>query len=541
MARTPEHWDVEDNKFWDSTGKSIAYRNLWISIPNLLCGFSVWLYWGMIAKTMQRLHFANPELFDFTFRNHGASYDEAGYRALLFTLPAVAGLAGATLRIPNSFMIAICGGRNVKFMTTVLLIIPAVLAGIALQTPGTPFYIYIILAAMSGVGGGAFASSMSNISFFFPKKMQGLALGLNAGLGNAGVSAMQFLVPWAITFGMFGGIGGAPQEFLKEGVTQQLWIQNAAMVWVPIMTVLAVMAWIFMNNLPQHKCGSTPVAIGKYLWLQAIGFLGAAIGVVFLVFVPMPIPELIRIFLVLIVAVVATLLGMKFMTPRTIQEPLNRQFAIFSNKHNWVMTWLYVMTFGSFIGYANAFPKLIDDVFLTNGDQMISWFGLVEIKLVTAHYIWIGAAVGAFIRPVGGWLSDKVGGARVTQWDTWIMVASTILAGYLVKLAGQSETPEKYFVPFVVTFVVLFATTGIGNGSTFRMIPIIFSKEQAGPVLGWTSAIAAYGAYLIPKIFATQIKAGTPEYALYGFAVYYMSCLAVNWWFYARKNAEIKC
>jgi NNP family nitrate/nitrite transporter-like MFS transporter len=530
MARTPDKWDVEDQGFWESTGKRIANRNLWVSIPNLLCGFSVWLYWGMLAKTMQRLHFANPELFNFTFRNDGQPYDDAGYRALLFTLPAVAGLAGATLRIPNSFMISICGGRNVKFMTTVMLIIPALAAGIALQNPATPFYVFIILAAMSGVGGGAFASSMSNISFFFPKRMQGLALGLNAGLGNAGVSVMQFLIPWVITFGLFGGFGGDPQEFVKDGVTHQLWIQNAALVWVPIMTILAVMAWVFMNNLPQHKCGSAPVAIGKYLWLQTIGFLGAAVGVVLLVSVPMPVPELVRIFLVLIAAVVTTMLGMRFMTPQTIQEPLNKQFAIFSNKHNWVMTWLYVMTFGSFIGYANAFPKLIDDVFVTDAN-----------KLITSHYIWIGAAVGALIRPVGGWLADKLGGARVTQWDTWVMVAATILAGYLVALAGESDTPEKYFIPFLVTFVVLFATTGIGNGSTFRMIPIIFSKEQAGPVLGWTSAIAAYGAYLIPKIFATQIKAGTPQYALYGFAGYYVSCLAVNWWFYARKGAEIKC
>ncbi len=530
MAATPEYWDVEDDAFWESEGRRVANRNLWISIPNLLCGFSVWLYWGMIAKTMQRLHFADADLFNFTFRNSGQPYDEAGYRALLFTLPAVAGLAGATLRIPNSFMIAICGGRNVKFMTTVMLIIPALATGIALQNPSTPFGAFIVLAALSGVGGGAFASSMSNISFFFPRRMQGLALGLNAGLGNAGVSVMQFLIPWAVTFPMFGQPGGDPQIFSAGGETQQIWIQNAALVWVPIMTVLAILAWFLMNNLPQHDCGPAPAAIGKYLWLQTVGFLGAAVGVLLLIFLELPIPELIRIFLVLLAAVIATLLGMRFLTPQSIQEPLNRQFAIFSNKHNWIMTWLYVMTFGSFIGYANAFPKLIDDVFVTptNG-------------LVTSHYIWIGAAVGALIRPVGGWLADRLGGARVTQWDTWIMVVSTVLAGYLVSLAGESDKPEKYFLPFLITFVVLFATTGIGNGSTFRMIPIIFSKEQAGPVLGWTSAIAAYGAYLIPKIFATQIRAGTPEYALYGFAGYYVSCLAVNWWFYARKNAEIKC
>jgi NNP family nitrate/nitrite transporter-like MFS transporter len=300
---------------------------------------------------------------------------------------------------------------------------------------------------------------------------------------------------------------------------------------VPVMTLLAVLAWLMMNNLPQHQCGPVPVAIGKYLWLELIGFVGSGIGVLLLLFVKVSfIPELVRIFLVVLAAVVSTLLMMRLLTPKTIQEPLTKQFSIFSNKHTWVMTWLYTMTFGSFIGYAAAFPKLLDDIFVTptNG-------------LITANYIWIGVAVGALIRPLGGWLSDKLGGARVTQWDTWIMVASTIVAGYIVSLAGQSETPEKYFIPFLLTFIVLFATTGIGNGSTFRMIPFIFPKEQAGPVLAWTSAIAAYGAFLIPKIFATQIKAKTPEYALYGFAVYYASCLAVNWWFYARKGAEIKC
>ncbi len=540
-------WDVEDNAFWEATGKRIASRNLWASIPNLLCGFSVWVYWGMIAKIIRRIHLGAPELFDFTFGNNGHPYgdDVSGYAALLLTLPAVAGLVGATMRIPNSFMIAICGGRNVIFMTTILLILPALGAGIALQNPNTPFALLIVFAAMSGVGGGAFASSMSNISFFFPKRVQGLALGLNAGLGNAGVSVMQFAIPWVITFGMFGALGGAPQQFVEEGASRSLWVQNAALLWVPIMTFLAIVAWLFMNNLPQHKCGTTPVAIGKYLWLSLLGFGGGAIGVVMLVASWGSIPELLKIFVTMFVTIVVTLALMRYFTPSDTRHNLQSQFGIFRNKHNWVMTWLYVMTFGSFIGYANAFPLLIDVVFGQvavdpSGAQLAIPIANINAP-VTSNFIWIGAAVGALIRPVGGWLSDKLGGARVTQWDTWIMVFATVLAGYFVHLARNSLTPETYFFPFLATFIVLFATTGIGNGSTFRMIPVIFPKEQAGPVLGWTSAIAAYGAYLIPKIFATQIKAGVPEYALYAFAIYYISCLAVNWWFYARKNAEIEC
>ena len=545
MANTPERWEVEDEAFWTSEGQKVAVRNLWISIPNLLCAFAVWLYWGMLAKFIQKLHFGNPDLFNFTFMNDGKPYEGDAYRALLFTLPAVAGLAGATLRIPNSFMIAICGGRNVKFMTTVMLLIPAIGAGFALQNPDVPFWFLIILAALSGVGGGAFASSMSNISFFFPKRMQGLSLGLNAGLGNAGVSVMQFLLPWVITKGIFGSIGGEPQLLITAEGTKEIWVQNAALVWVPILAFLAVMAFLFMNNLPQHKCGPTPIAIGKYLWLTLLGYVSATVAILLLL-IPWPgFPVLLKIFIILVVAVIITLLLMRYCTPPETKNNLVGQFAIFKNKHNWIMTWLYTMTFGSFIGYANAFPKLIDDVFgvirvgadgsplpeaLTNPNAPIS-----------SSYIWIGAGVGALIRPVGGWLSDKLGGARVTHWDTIVMIVSTVGAGYFVSLASQSPQPEQYFVPFLLLFILLFATTGIGNGSTFRMIPIIFSKEHAGPVLGWTSAIAAYGAFLIPKIFATQIKNGTPEYALYGFAIYYLSCLVINWWFYARKNAEVPC
>ena len=534
-----DHWDPEDQSFWESAGKKIATRNLWISIPNLLLGFSVWIYWGMIAKYIQKIHFgSNGDLFNFTFMNDGQFYDSNGYRALLFILPAVAGLAGATLRIPNSFMISICGGRNVKFMTTILLILPALGAGIALQDHTTPFYIFIILAALSGVGGGAFSSSMSNISFFYPKKDQGLALGLNAGIGNLGVSAMQFLIPFVITFPLFGSLSGDGYTFGPESSQTTLWISNAGLVWVPILVVIALLAFTLMHNMPFHKTGATPIAVAKYLWLTILGFIGTTVGI-YLYIIPWGgFPELIKTFLVAVVAVIVTLLAMRLLTPKETKENLKGQFGIFKEKHNWVMTYLYVMTFGSFIGYANAFPKLIDDVF---GVIAVGENAGQSTGLSSAGFIWIGAGVGALLRPVGGLISDKMGGARVTHWDTIIMIGATIGAGYFVSLAMQSENPKQYFIPFLLLFILLFATTGIGNGSTFRMIGVIFDRDQRGPVLGWTAAAAAYGAFLIPMIFATQIKAGTPQYALYGFAGYYLTCLVVNWWFYARKNAEIKC
>ena len=387
--KTLERWEVEDETFWTITGKRIANRNLWISIPNLLLGFSVWIYWGMVAKYIQKLHFATGgELFNFTFMNGGQPYDDAGYRALLFTLPAVAGLVGATLRIPNSFMIAICGGRNVKFMTTLMLMLPALGAGVALQDPTTPFEVFIVLAALSGVGGGAFASSMSNISFFFPKKEQGLALGLNAGLGNLGVSVMQFVIPWVITFRVFGGWSGDPYAYGQGDAAGQLWIQNAGLVWVPILATLAVLAFLLMNNLPFHKFGSTPVAIAKYLWLTVLGFIGASAGVVLLILPWGGFPVLLKTFIVVVVAVIVTLVAMRYATPEETRDNLKKQFEIFHEKHNWVMTYLYVMTFGSFIGYANAFPKLIDDVF---GVYRVGPNAGQLTGLTSAGYIFIGA------------------------------------------------------------------------------------------------------------------------------------------------------
>jgi NNP family nitrate/nitrite transporter-like MFS transporter len=264
--------------------------------------------------------------------------------------------------------------------------------------------------------------------------------------------------------------------------------------------------------------------------LKLIGLLSAAFGLYLLL------GRGWNMWLVLPITIVLTLLLMRI--PRgEVAVGLQRQFAIFKAKHNWIMTWLYIMTFGSFIGYSMAFPLLIRVVFGTMADGVTPNPGAPN----PFTYAWLGPLVGSLVRPVGGWLSDKSSGAKVTQAATAFMILSTLGVAYYVKLAIGSDTPQEYFGPFLALFLILFSTTGIGNGSTFRMIGVIFEPSQAGPVLGWSSAIAAYGAFVIPRIFGEQIDAGQPHVALYGFAVYYTSCLFVNWWYYARKNAEISC
>jgi len=501
--------------FWEREGKSVANRNLWVSIPCLLCAFAVWSYWSIITVQM---------------RNLGFPFSSTE----LFTLTAVAGLTGATLRIPNAFLIAIAGGRNVIVVSTALLLIPSIGAGIALRDLTTPFEWFVVLAVLSGFGGGNFASSMSNISFFFPKRKQGMALGLNAGLGNLGVSVMQLLLPLAMLYPIFGALGGEglplPQAMGQQASGDLVWIQNAGLLWVPILVVLTLVAALRMTNLPMHRFGSTLAAVYKILGLKAMGLAGAGVGLYLLLGLGW------NMWIVLPITVGLTLLLMEI--PRgEVAVGLKRQFAIFKAKHTWIMTWLYIMTFGSFIGYSMAFPLLIRVVFGTAADGVTPNPDAPN----PFAYAWLGPLVGSLIRPVGGWLSDKWSGARVTQVATALMILSTLGVAYYVKLAIGSDTPQDYFGPFLVMFLVLFSTTGIGNGSTFRMIAVIFEPSQAGPVLGWSSAIAAYGAFVIPRVFGEQIDAGQPHIALYGFAAYYTSCLFVNWWYYARKNAEISC
>jgi len=530
-----KQWDIEDQQFWDQSGQKTARRNLWISIPSLLCGFAVWLYWGVITVQMLNLGFPFA-------------------KSELFTLMSIAGLTGATLRIPSSFFIRLCGGRNTIVFTTALLMIPALGAGIALQNPQTPLWVFQALALLSGLGGGNFASSMSNISFFYPKKVQGLALGLNAGLGNFGVTTMQILVPLAMTFGLFGALGGEPMILQSTSGTligkipagSETYIQNAGFIWLVFLIPLAILGWWGMNNIRTQEVspniGSPVGAFSSITGMLVVGFATAIFGLWLLL--PssangsgLGVPKEI----VLLIVIALTVFLMRFVLPDAAKANLNHQYKIFGNKHTWVMSVIYTMTFGSFIGYAAAFPLAIKVIF---GYQHIMVEGTLTHDTLNSNgpsalmYAWMGPFIGALIRPLGGWISDKIGGALVTQACSVVMVICALGVAYYMKAAYASATPEEYFLPFFLLFLVLFAATGIGNGSTFRTIPNVFSKEQSGPVLGWTSAIAAYGAFYIPKVFGEQIKATTPEVALYGFAAFYGVCIVINWWFYLRPKAE---
>jgi NNP family nitrate/nitrite transporter-like MFS transporter len=527
-------WRPEDEQFWESTGKKIAYRNLWISVPALLCGFAVWGMWGIITVQMLNLGFpfAKEELF---------------------TLTAIAGIAGATMRIPASFLIRLAGGRNTIFLTTAMLLAPAIGTGIALQHPEWPLWVFQLMALWSGVGGGNFASSMSNISTFFPKKLQGTALGLNAGLGNFGVTTMQIVIPLVMTVGLLGGFGGEPMTLVKDSgwifgkiaAGTPTWIQNAGFAWVLSLVPLSILCWFGMNNLKtvSPNTGNPIVAFSKITYLYTLAFVPA----IFMLWLYLPAPTglgVLSMWVAIPLDIILALLVMKVAAFGEMKEGVTRQFAIFRNKHTWSMTALYIVTFGSFIGFSMALPLAITVIFGTS--HVPDAAGVMQHTLKNPNapsaltYAWIGPFVGAAVRPLGGWISDKLGGSIVTQVISVAMALASVAVGYVMMQAYGSATPEQYFPMFLGLFMVLFFASGIGNGSTFRTIGVIFDRTQAGPVLGWTSAVAAYGAFIAPVVIGEQIKAGTPEIAMYGFAAFYAICLLLNWWFYLRGNAYVK-
>lgn len=456
--RVISQWNPEDKAFWERSGKAIANRNLWISIPALLLAFSVWMVWSMVVVKL-------PDI--------GFSYTPNQ----LFWLASLPALSGATLRIFYSFMVPIFGGRKWTALSTASLLIPAVGIGVAVQNPHTSYPVMLVLALLCGFGGGNFSSSMSNISFFFPKAQKGTALGLNAGLGNLGVSVMQFVVPLVVTMGVFSSLGGGdPQHVVKGAVAQSLWLQNAGFIWVPFVLLCSIAAWFGMNDLSSAKAS------------------------------------------------------------------FSAQAVIFKNRHNWIMCWLYLGTFGSFIGFSAGFALLTKKLFPA---------------IDPTTFAFLGPFVGAIARPVGGWISDKVGGAGVTFWTFLCMVLAVLGVIYFLPGNGQSGS----FIGFLSMFLILFTLTGIGNASTFRMIPLIYlAQHQASPkgrtpeqisgeagkeaaaAIGFAGAIGAYGGFFVPRSFgASLVATGSPKAALWGFIVFYLSCIAITWWFYSRKCARTPC
>ncbi len=498
-------WNPEDADAWKDGQSQVAWRNLAISIPSLLTAFCVWMFWSVLTVRMKEVGFPFSA-------------------AQLFTLISIAGLSGSTLRIPSSFLVSVAGGRNTIAITTALLIIPSLGAGLALQDLHTSFATFAILAALSGIGGGNFASSMANVPPFFPKRLSGTALGLNGGLGNLGVSVMQFFTPLVMGAAMCGSLAGAPH---LNAAGRALYVQNGALIWVPVAALLAVLAWFFMDNLPGQDADPVLPAILRILGLHGLGFVATALSVVALVSWKTGLLGQ----LAILAGTVLVALGLLKLLRGGVKARLDVQFKIFGNRHTWLLSLLYLGTFGSFIGFSGALPLLIKVV-----------FGHYPVGTLNPHspnplaYAWLGPFVGSLFRPVGGWIADRWKGAHLAQISLGVMILASLGVAHFVKLAQAAPNPEIYFTPFLGLFLVVFVATGLGNGAVFQMAPALVGPSLAGPTLGWMSAMAAYGSFLIPAIFKNSVDAGAAQEAMYGFAAFYVVCLGLNTWFYLRRT-----
>ncbi|EKC1906457.1 NarK family nitrate/nitrite MFS transporter, partial [Salmonella enterica subsp. enterica serovar Muenchen] len=445
-------WRPENPAFWENKGKGIARRNLWISVSCLLLAFCVWMLFSAVAVNLNKIG------FNFTTDQ-------------LFLLTALPSLSGAILRVPYSFMVPLFGGRKWTVLSTVILIIPCAWLGFAVQNPATPFGVFMLIALLCGFAGANFASSMGNISFFFPKARQGSALGINGGLGNLGVSVMQLIAPLVIFLPIFTflGVRGVPQP---DG--SLLALTNAAWIWVPLLAVATLAAWFGMNDIGSSKA-----------------------------------------------SVVS-------------------QLPVLKRLHLWLLSLLYLATFGSFIGFSAGFAMLAKTQFPDVNILQLAFFG---------------PFIGALARSAGGVISDKFGGVRVTLINFIFMALFTALLFLTLPGSGAGS-----FSAFYLVFMGLFLTAGLGSGSTFQMIAVIFrqitlynvklrggSDEQAqreavtdtAAALGFISAIGAVGGFFIPKAFGTSLAlTGSPVGAMKIFLLFYIACVLLTWLVYGRRKPK---
>lgn len=426
-GRWIQEWDPEDETFWKETGEKVARRNLLFSVLSEHIGFSIWTMWSVMVL------FMGPE--------YGLTPADK------FMLTSMVTLVGAVVRVPYTFAVAIFGGRNWTIVSASLLLIPSV-AAFAVMKPGTSFNTFLLVGLLAGIGGGNFASSMTNINAFFPLKKKGWALGLNAGGGNIGVPVIQ-LVALAII-----GASGGPRVLLG--------------IYIPLIVVAAVLAAVYMDNIASVKNDT-----------------GAA-----------------------------------------------KDAA--KDAHTWIMSFLYIGTFGSFIGYSFAFGQVLQNQF-------------GRTPLQAAYVTFIGPLLGSLIRPVGGWLADRYGGARITLWNFVAMAGAT---GVIVVASTQKSLPL-----FTVAFIALFVLTGLGNGSTYKMIPGIFQakavakglegeeaasygRRLSGASMGLIGAVGALGGVGINLAFRQSfLSYGSGTGAFVAFLAFYALCFVVTWAVYLRGPA----
>ncbi len=383
MSTWLKKWEPENNEFWEKEGSKIGWRSLWITTWSLIFSFATWFVMSAVVVRLPAIGFKFETM-------------------QLFWLAAMPGLAGGTFRLIHVFLIPIYGSRHVITVATFLKIIPMVWLFVAVQDLATPFWHFLVISLLCGFGGGDFSSYMPSTSMFFPKRLQGVALGIQAGVGNFGVSLTQFITPWIIGFAAFGAVGGGSQIFTKGDVTKDIWLQNAAFWYIPILFVSGILCWMLLRSIP-------------------------------------------------------------------IKATFKEQLDIFKSKHTWFCTITYVMTFGSFAGFAAAFPLMIKEL-----------YGGFEGAPDPLKYAFYGPLIGSVLRVIMGQPSDKWGGSIFTQLSgVGLIVCSLLLifGGYL-----QPDSMEK-FPGFVALMLGLFFFTGIGNASTFRQYPIIFaynpSRQQA--------------------------------------------------------------
>ncbi|CAA0136527.1 Nitrate/nitrite transporter NarK [Mycolicibacterium vanbaalenii] len=434
-----DDWRPEDPDFWDTTGRPVARRNLIYSIFAEHIGFSVWLLWSIVVVQM-------TAAADGTATASGWALTTT--QALM--LVAVPSGVGAFLRLPYTFAVPVFGGRNWTVISALLLLIPCLLMSWAVSNPEFPFLGLVLIAATAGFGGGNFASSMANISFFYPESEKGWALGLNAAGGNIGVAVAQKIIPLVVVAG--GGVA----------------LSRAGLFYVPFAIAAAVCAFLFMNNLTEAKADVKPV------W-QSL-----------------------------------------------------------RHSDTWIMSVLYIGTFGSFIGYSAAFPSLLKAVF-DRGD-------------IALAYAFLGAGIGSVARPLGGKLADRIGGARITAVSFVMLAVGAAAALWSVKAVNMPV--------FFIAFMFLFIATGIGNGSTYRMISKIFRikgedaggdpltmlhmRRQAAGALGIISSMGAFGGFIVPLAYAwSKSHFGNIQPALQFYVGFFIVLLGVTWFFYLRKGSRM--